>query len=181
MNIDWGTIRKHAQISRYSCIPSAVEMVLKLLGKAGDDYYEQQELWGNRSTGDFRPFDGETIEGVTFKIEFDDRKNPRGNNFPIEDLFQFIDKELEGGRYVIISLSSDSGWHMWIIYTKTDDDYLAFSKNSPAIYDSRLGQVVLSPEHGKITLRSEEEISEGIKNRIRVMRGTDTLTYRIAE
>jgi len=48
MNFDKSLIDNHEQKYQCSCIPSAVEMVLKLIGKVGTDYYELQESWDNK-------------------------------------------------------------------------------------------------------------------------------------
>jgi len=173
MNIDWGVIKQHEQRYHTTCIPSAVEMILKVLGKVDINYYEQQEAWKDKTTRNFRPFDGKTIEGVAFKIEFDDKEYPRGSDFPIEKLFQFIDKELEVGRYVIISLPSllvsnlgfiFGSFHMWVIYAKNGDDYLAFSK----VALSETDQIA------KATV-----ILDRVKHLVRMIQGTDILTYRM--
>lgn len=147
-------------------------MILKLLGKVNVEYYEQQKAWGNNTMGDFRPFDGKTIEGVTFKIEFNDKEYPRGSDFPLEKLFQFIDKELAEGRYVIISLPSFlksnigfliGGFHMWIIYGKEDSDYLAFSKVNTSQSDP---------------VAKTTAIINQVKYLVRAIQGTDILTYK---
>lgn len=64
-------IDQHQQISHRTCIPSAVEMVLKLLGEVDEDYYDLQNDWIN---GSFVDFDGQTVSGVTFsRINLADR------------------------------------------------------------------------------------------------------------
>jgi len=91
-------IDQHQQISNRTCIPSAVEIVLKLLGKVDANYYDLQNGWTN---GSFVNFDGQTLSGVTFR-----RINlaERGPTFPFDQLFGMIDQELSSDRYVIISL-----------------------------------------------------------------------------
>lgn len=91
-------IDQHQQRSHRTCIPSAVEMVLKLLGNVDMDYYDLQDVWTN---GSFANFDGQTVSGVTFQ-----RINlaERGPTFPCDQLFGLIDQELASDRYVIISL-----------------------------------------------------------------------------
>jgi len=49
MRIDMRIVNKYEQIGEYSCIPSAVELVLKPLEKVHQDYYEQQKK-GNACT-----------------------------------------------------------------------------------------------------------------------------------
>ena len=53
MNLDQEIIKAHKQKYEYSCIPSAIEMVLKLLRKVGIDYYDLQDEWDNKKTGNF--------------------------------------------------------------------------------------------------------------------------------
>lgn len=130
MNIDQSIIKCHEQLYKYSCIPSSVEMVLKLLGKVSVDYYELQREWDNRKDGSFEDFDGRTIEGVTFERKF---TMERSKNFPIAELFKTIDDELKDGRLVIISIDSRSvlnqpGYHMWLIYENIENGYSVFSK-----------------------------------------------------
>ena len=119
-------IEAHEQKYTYSCIPSAIEMILKLLGKVDISFYDLQNNWGNKSDGSFGDFNGKTIRGLTFERKF---AVPRSSNFPTEELFRVIDEELASDRYVIISLPVKNRWHMYVIYTKTDDDYHAFSKS----------------------------------------------------
>ena len=52
-NIDHAVVNSHAQLDDYSCIPSAVELVLKLLGRVPHDFYDLQRAWANRSDGSF--------------------------------------------------------------------------------------------------------------------------------
>jgi hypothetical protein len=79
-------IGSHRQLYRYSCIPSAVEIVLKLLGRVDTNYYELQNEWDNREDGSFKDFDERVVEGLTFRLV---------NNLPFEKLFDTIDQELE--------------------------------------------------------------------------------------
>ena len=131
MEINWKIVADHCQKYQFSCIPSAVEMMLKLSGKVGSDYYELQHLWDNKTVGSFRDFNGKTIEGLTFTYEKD---------FPsIDALFEEISKHLSENRLVAISLKAglvDSAslrpddYHMWIIYgyCEKNGDYRAFTK-----------------------------------------------------
>jgi hypothetical protein len=51
-------IDAHKQLYGVSCIPSSVEMVLKLLGQVPVSYYDLQMQWQNKLDGSFRDFDG---------------------------------------------------------------------------------------------------------------------------
>lgn len=145
----------HEQRYGMSCIPMSVEMVLKLLKKAPSSYYELQTPWKEKADGNFKDFDGRTINGVTFHKQFGKDRN---GQFPLAKLFETIDHELKTGRFVIASLASGTGWHMWVIYDEdADGDFLAVSKN------------------GKNTMETNH-----VKKIITDMRGTDILTYEMA-
>src|SRR5579863_6205743 len=76
-NFDPHKIYAHRQLYRLSCIPSAVEMVLKLTGCAVKDFYDLQKQWENRPDGSLGAFDGRVISGLRFKHLF---TMPRGKN-----------------------------------------------------------------------------------------------------
>jgi hypothetical protein len=147
-------IDAHEQKYEYSCIPSVVEMVLKLLDKVCRNYYELQKKWDNRKDRSFDVFidcftkNGE-CEGLIFKKR----------DGTADELFRVIDEELEAGRYVIISLKNPVGGgdHMWVIYSRTNGDYLSFSKASCS------SQMVTFPCN--------------LRNYIRKVGRTDILTY----
>jgi hypothetical protein len=149
-------IDQHRQLPYPSCIPSSVEMVLKLIDRVPRDFFEIQEAWKNKLDGSFADFDNRTIAGVTFRQQFSMR---RGFRFPIKKLFAAIDAELEQGRYVIVGLRNDPGsYHNWVIVGRTDSgEYRAVTKS------------------GGDTLEIVDT-----KARIRRMKGTDIGTYTIA-
>jgi hypothetical protein len=145
----------HEQRFGMSCIPMSIEMVLKLLGKVPGSYYELQNPWKEKADGNFKDFDGKTIEGVTFHKQFG---MDRGPEFPLTKLFEAIDHELKAGRFVIVSLSSNTGWHMWVIYDEdASGDFLAVSKDGPKTMEAT-----------------------HVKGIITKMQGTDILTYGVA-
>lgn len=149
-------IDRHRQIYDASCIPSSVEMVLKLTDRVPQDYFELQEAWKNKTDGSFANFDGRTIAGVTFKRQF---AMPRDRRFPLKELFAAIDAELAQGRYVIVGLSVGRNvYHNWVIAGRlANGEYRAVSKN------------------GAETM----EISD-TRARIKRMKGTDIGTYTLA-
>jgi len=151
---DKDIIDNHSQIFPNSCIPSCVEMVLKLLGKVNSDYYDLQNAWRNNTNGNFSNFDNKTIEGVTFHREFPDERN---SNFPLDKLNDRIDNELENGRFVCISLEiAPKRFHMWVIHKKDNGEYFAISKgNSKTITCDKVWSIVQN------------------------MQGTDILTYSV--
>jgi TPR repeat protein len=134
-------IDAHEQRYAMSCIPSSVEMVLKLLGRVPASYYEQQDAWKNKADGSFHNFDGKTIEGVTFYQKF---TQAHGTQFPLEELFAAIDSELEAGRYVIIGLPAGGDTHDWVIYDEdAKGEFLAVSKGgAPTIENNHVRKTI---------------------------------------
>ncbi len=119
-------VNNHNQIFQLSCIPSAVEMVLKYYKVVGFDFYDLQNEWKNKTDGSFRDFNNKKLYGITFFQKF---VLPRDATFPIDSLFQTIENELKSGRKVIISLPSDTGWHMFVICKQTPDgEFVSYSK-----------------------------------------------------
>jgi hypothetical protein len=154
--IDWAVVDTHLQKFRYSCIPSAVEIVLKVSGKAKPDYYELQNKWDNKEIGSFKDFDGRKIQGVVFKLE---------NGFAsLDSLFDTISKELMENRFVIISLKSklidsrdqSDNCHMCVIYDSSikEKEFKAFTKNW-----------------------GETKLIDNVKQIVEKMGTTDILTY----
>jgi hypothetical protein len=150
-------IDNHKQLAPYSCIPMAVELVLKLLGRAQSNYFELQTLWNNFRLGSFCNFDGRTVNGVTFRHQF---PVTNGRDFPPEkmkQLFDTIDSELREGRYAVVSLPRRDDYHNFVIYDQTaDGEYEAVSKNA-----------------------CQTCWKSGVKNIITHMTGTDILTYEL--
>lgn len=121
-------IDNHEQRYMMSCIPSAVEMVLKLLGRVPASYYEQQNIWKNKADGSFHDFDGKSIEGVSFRQSFIGDRNPE----IVKQICETIHNELKVGRYVIVGLPSAGNTHDWVIYDETaNGEFLAVSKAGP--------------------------------------------------
>ena len=151
-NYDWYIIDQHHQFNAPSCIPSSIEMVLKLEHREPVDFYELQKAWGNRTDGTFADFDGRSIGGLTFHKHF---VFPRTIFFPINDLFKTIDAELDKGRFVIVSLAwVNHEYHMFVIVDRTPTgEYRAVTKWG-----------------GTLELIDT-------KARIRAMWGTDIMTY----
>ena len=147
-------VNNHDQLYQLSCIPSAVEMILKYYKVVDFDFYDLQEKWKNKSDGSFHDFDNKKLFGITFSQKF---VLPRDKSFPIDSLFKTIEKELSVNKKVIISLPSESGWHMFVICDQTSDgEFISYSK---------LGTHTL-------ILRNTKEI-------VKSSNGTEILTYRI--
>ena len=149
-------IDAHRQIFPMSCVPSAVEMVLKLLDKAERYYYDLQCETKNKGS-DFARFDGVTIKGVEFKRVT--QKNMDLSSF--QSFFSTIDDELAAGRKVMVSLKSRTKqqFHIHVIHEKRNDDYLAFTK-------------VHEPDETK-------DYSGSVKDHMKSMDIADILIYRI--
>ncbi len=124
-SLDRSIVDQHEQKYCLSCIPSCVELVLKLLGNVDGGYFGLQDEWQNRRDGSFGQFNGRQLFGLRFQNVF---TAPRGAQFPLADLFQRIDEELALGRFVMISLQSAGGWHMYVIHDRRNGEYLSVSK-----------------------------------------------------
>ena len=145
----------HRQAYEWSGIPMAVELILKLTGREPHDYHQLQEEWKNKRDGNFINFDSRTISGLTFRHQFDE---PRGNDFPVGDLFKAINSELDHGRYVCIALYNGSSWGIYVIVGRTTSgDFHAVTKD-------------MSGRTLSVT---------NVKARVREMKGTDILTYSV--
>jgi hypothetical protein len=158
-NLDLRIVDNHKQVYDYSCIPSSVELVLKLLGRLPYEDTSLQFSWGNR-TGSFGELDNKEMNGVRFKRQFD---YPRDDSFPIIELFDCIDKELSDGNLVIVSLlvaqsKTHAYFHMYVIHSKSNSgDYLAVTKKDHV----------------------QTEQIDDVKQRIKSIKGTDILTYEV--
>ena len=149
----YSVVQQHKQLYNMSCIPSAVEMVLKYNKKVNSNYYELQNSWKEKADGTFQDFDNKTIYGLKFTRQFN---LPRSNDFPIDSLFKTIDNEIVAGRIVIISLPSGQNmYHMYLLDHKTDT-YLGYSRGY-----------------------NQDEVLklDNIKGFVKAMGGTDILTY----
>lgn len=180
MDIDWVIVEGHEQKRPLSGIPSAVEMVLKLLHKVEPAYYELQSSWIDDKNG-LQDFHERKIAGVEFH-------NPsfgeKGSGFQMDRLFGAIDEELGNGRCVIMPwpacvFMANKGFCLtwfptWIIYTKRENEYLAFAKDTASI---------MRGERNK-TLRSEKEFANTptmFADFVRYIEGVDILTYKVKQ
>ena len=151
---DLRIIDAHRQLYGMSCIPSSVEMVLKLLGRVPVSYYDLQTQWKEKADGSFTDYDGKTFAGVTFHQQF---TQPHGTDFPLAKLFDTISAELHEGRFVIVGLVSEDDTHDWVIYDEAaDGEFLAVSK---------AGVHTIEERH--------------VKRIITSMKGTDIGTYEL--
>ena len=162
---------KHRQVSNGSCIPMSVELVLKAIGLMDENTF----IFQNDSTTSYQ---SHWVKGLTYPFgrprvrfarqflltDYPEYSNDRGQHFfddgHFEKLFATIDKELDEGRYVIISLKSgENCYHMEVIYNKISDkkyETVTYDNNGP------------SPKFYEHNLR----------DRVEEMGGTDILTYK---
>lgn len=143
---DRAIIDAHKQRYMMSCIPSSVEMVLKLLGRVPGSYYDLQNEWKERRDGSFKNFDGKTFNGVTFHQGFCLARN---HDFPLAKLFDTIHGELQAGRFVIVGLASSGGFHNWVIYDEdAGGEFLAVSKFRTKTIEERHVKDVITQMQG---------------------------------
>lgn len=143
---DPALIAGHSQIYQMSCIPSSVEMVLKLEGRVPESYHELQTAWKNKRDGSFANFHGKTIAGVTFHQQFTMARNAE---FPLEELFATIQDELAAGRYVIVCLPVGPGCHNFLIYDEdVGGEFLAVSKAGATTIEERHVKAILLKMQG---------------------------------
>lgn len=153
MTLDESIVAAHRQIDPCSCIPMAIEFVLKLLGRMPADSYELQEAWGNRKDGNFGDFDNRLINGVRFRRQYSEA---RGGSFPLCSLFSTIASELSAGRYVLIALPEGGNFHNYVVYASLPSgEFRAITKG-----------------------RSIERIDK-VREAVRNIQGTDIITYTI--
>jgi hypothetical protein len=156
MNFNAAIVDAHKQKYPNSCIPSAVELVLKLKGRVDKDYFELQDAWKFKSDGNFSDFHNQCLFGLRFIQLFN---LTRGATFPLGELFNKINTELEANRYVVISLGHPTqGWHMYIIYKKDNLEFAAFSKNGEqTISTNKIRQIVTGMGGTDILTYQDEE------------------------
>ncbi|UJH90680.1 hypothetical protein LZ575_18215 [Antarcticibacterium sp. 1MA-6-2] len=129
-------------------------MILKLNCKVETDFYNYQQIWGNKTDGTFKNFDNLLINGLRFSHKFNLK---RDLNFPLTDLFKAIDEELSNNRYVLVSLvSGQNMWHIYVISEKLDNgEYKAYSK-----------------------IDEKTLVVSNVREYITNMKGTDIMVYR---
>lgn len=156
LELDANIIKNHKQKYANSCVPMAIELVLKLNKVVTMSYYDLQKEKKNFPRG-FSEFDGKTINNVKISLDF---KINRDQNFPLEDLFNKIQKELDKGRYVTCAWKDElmQSYHAYVIYGYEDDEFLA-----------------LTTDFG----RSEYEYITDMKTRLKDIYGSDILTFDI--
>lgn len=154
--MDREIVDSHQQLYPTSCIPMAIELVLKLLGRISIDYYDLQKEVPDKTDLSFGNYNGRTINGIKFEMQFAEERN---DDFPIDELFAEIERHLSNNEFIIISLENKFSWHMWVVYKK--------DKNGDLLALGKVGK------EGKDT-----EFIKDVKNVVIKMKGTDILTYQ---
>ncbi len=151
--LDENVLAEHKQLSLYSCIPMAVEFVLKLLEKLPREDFRLQKAWNDRKDGSFSDFDGWKFDDIKFTRRF---PQPRDDSFPLDGLFSTIENELASGRYVIVSLGVPPHYHNYVIYNRLPNG-----------------------EFDAVTKGQNPEQINDVRARVSNMKGTDILTYEL--
>ncbi len=172
VNVTEADIRGHCQVTPISCVPMAIECILKLLNLMPmNDFVLQYDPTksGNSNwihNGFSYPFTNPIVqfsrEFLLSDIGLPDR-GPHFMNKYYKPLFKTIDGELINGRYVFISLQSaptPTEWHMEVIFQKVNiNAYKTVTfyhgNPDPVIYDS-----------------------QDLRKRVADMEGTDIITYK---
>lgn len=165
MELNKKRIYGHSQLDQISCIPMAIESVLKLIGLMDirDFKYQNNSLYHNKT--DWFPIIEKDFGGkVKFEKQYEifaTARNHENLELYFDPLFETIDAELLEGRYVIISLpSGENNYHMHVIYNKiSNDKYGYFTFN------------LLNPE--------PIDFQNDLKIIVREMLGTDIITYKL--
>jgi len=172
MKININDIINHRQVTDGSCIPMAVECILKLLHLMPESDFPLQNDPSKSGKSDWihQGFSYPNINPkVTFSREFflpDIGMKDRGPHFMkdyFDPLFNRIDEELINNRFVIISLQSaptPTQWHMEVIFDKVNDD----EYQTVTFYHNTRGPVIHK--------------SQNLKQRVTDMEGTDIITFR---
>ena len=159
MQIDLKIVDQHEQLSKMSCIPMSVELVLKLLKLVPADYYALQEYQIRNPYPDGSYFNNMTLFGITFQQKYD--PNQRGLTFPMAELFQSMKDELVGGHLLIVSLRESSPSDLPVFH-----NYVVFEQIGPLDFRA-------VSKSGKETIYEDK-----IRQRIELLQGTDILIYR---
>lgn len=125
LNLNKEVLGNHIQRYQKSCVPMAIELVLKLMGVVDLNYYDLQDEKKNTSRGG-EDFDKRIINNIQISIEFNFH---RGTKFPLEELFKKIKSELDGGNFVNCAVKPPESrtFHAYTIYGYSDDEFLAIS------------------------------------------------------
>jgi hypothetical protein len=125
-------IDKHEQKQDFSCIPSAVEMILKLEGLVNLDYYEEQDSYTYKQGNSFSLYDGKILINLKFRHLFYIIRNVK---FPLEELFDTIQRELNSNKFIAISLSESydnngatGNFHNYIVHSCNNNEFQSLSK-----------------------------------------------------
>jgi len=165
MWINHKIIDVHQQKFANSCVPSGVEIILKLEGIINPNSFFLQETYGNNSRGG-DDFHDKIFSNGNLRIKFLKVLLPN-----LSDIFHRIDAELNNHRYVLIPLKTspdgDPNWtcHVHLVYDFAENgEYKNVTKlhGLPTIWESNTKT--------RFTANFNQEINGP-------MRGIDFLVY----
>lgn len=130
----------HHQISPYSCIPSALELVLKLEGVLELDRHDLQERHFENKKLDFGKFHEFKERGLTFHAMF-------APGCELAKLRSAIELELASGRYVVVALQEEGApegetlVHAWVVIGRRGSEFVGVSRcqnGGPLLFEPRI-------------------------------------------
>lgn len=111
MQIDRSILNNHRQLYRTSCVPSTVEMLLKIEGIIDPSSFMLQEKYGDNNPRSGDDFDNKCFPGTNKTIKFHKVLLPC-----LEQIFARIDSELNAGRCVLIPLKTSEEGQPWMCH-----------------------------------------------------------------
>jgi hypothetical protein len=161
-------IDNHQQKFTNSCVPSAVEMILKLEGIMNPNSYFLQEAYGNNPRcGD--DFDKKIFTNGNLKIKFYKILLPS-----LKNIFDCIDSELNDNRCVLIPLkTSPDGANCWTCHVHVVYDFSADGEYKTLTKLPGQDTIDVTDTRTRFTKNYNEMITRLPEHRL----GIDFLTY----
>jgi len=172
LNVTDADIRGHYQVTGISCVPMAIECILKLLKlmPITDFSLQNDPTKSGNSNWIHSGFVYPTANPVvSFSREFllsDIGLPDRGPHFTkkyYKPLFRTIDSELINGRFVFISLQSAptaTQWHMEVVFQKVSNN----AYKTITFYHGNPNPIIYN--------------AQDLRQRVADMQGTDIITYK---
>jgi hypothetical protein len=142
-------------IDYYDLQEKQAKKVIPAFVKLQKNQNDENKRAYQEAVGSFMQFDSSVYGGIE---NFEFKHYPKFDS--IQKLFEKLDYEISCNRYVLISLRSNSGYHIWIIYSNESNDYQALTK---------VGEIIDGRFDGTRTC------FKGIRSDIVHMNGTDLL------
>ncbi len=119
-------VRGHQQLYPDSCVPMSVEFVVKLVDPTQLQYYDQQHQYPNGTIGG-QHYNNQILNNIQFTHLYPQSSHPRGQNFPLPELFRIMKYEIDHNRFVQLGLKSGviidlngvvtgTLYHGWVVY-----------------------------------------------------------------